>query len=95
MEDTSEIIIVEKASILRYIFECCWQVFLPFPSNLETGKLDLILTDKSLRKLYLNLVNDFYLTNKIYDFKELDWLLNKHISLTNVIWSLSLKVTSY
>ena len=83
MENTSEIIIFEKVSILRYIFESCRQVFLPFLSNLEIGKLDLILSDISLRKLYFNLVSDFYLTNKIYDYKELDWILNKNLSLTN------------
>ena len=83
MESTGEITIVNKASVLRYIFESCWEVFLPYLSNLEIGKLDLILSDISLRKLYFSLVYHFYLTNRIYDFKELDWILNKHISLTN------------
>ena len=69
-------------SILRFIFESYWEIFLPFLSNLEIGKLDLILTDVSLRKLYFSLVNSFYMKNTIYDYKELDWILNKNISLT-------------
>ena len=72
----------ESPSILSFIFESVWAVFLPFLSNLETGKLDLVLTNKSLRKLYFHLVDEFYLTNKIYDYKELDWILNKNFSLT-------------
>ena len=44
--------------------------------------LDLILTDVGLRKLYFSLVHELYFTNKIYDFKELDWILYYNISLT-------------
>ena len=82
MESTSQIIIDSDFSILRYIFQSCWHVFLPYLSNLEIGKFDLILTDVSLRRLYFSLVDEFYLSNKIYDFKELDWILNNNISLT-------------
>ena len=82
MESYNETASTNKLSIFRYLFQSCWDVFLPYLSNLEIGKLDLILTDISLRKLYFSLVNEFYLTNKIYDFKELDWILNKHVSLT-------------
>ena len=81
MESTSQVVIDSDFSILRYIFQSCWHVFLPFLSNLEIGKFDLILTDVSLRKLYFGLVDEFYLSNKIYDYKELDWVLNNHISL--------------
>ena len=82
MENTSNITSNTKPSILRFIFESCWDVFLPFLSNLEIGKFDLIITDVSLRKLYFTIVNEFYLNNKIYDYKELDWILNNNISLT-------------
>ena len=82
MENISQIISNKSPSVFRYIFEICWDVFLSFLSNFEIGKLDLILSDKSLRKLYFPLVDEFYLTNKIYDYKELDWLLNKNVSLT-------------
>ena len=82
MASTSQIASNTKPSILRYIFQSCWDVFLPYLSNLEIGKLDLIITDISLRKFYDCLVDEFYFTNKIYDYKELDWILNKHISLT-------------
>ena len=71
-----------KSSLLRFIFESVWDVFLPYLSNLEIGKLDLILTDKSLRKLYFSFVNEFYLTNQIYGYKELDWILAKKVALT-------------
>ena len=82
MESTSLITSNTKSSILRFVFESCWDVFLTFLSNLEIAKLDLILTDLPLRKLFFCLVNDFYLINKIYDYKELDWILNNNISLS-------------
>ena len=82
MENTSLITIDDKSSILKFIFETCWNIFLPYLTNLEIGKLDLILTDVLLRKLYFSMANDFYTNNKIYDYKELDWILTKHITLT-------------
>ena len=80
-----------KSSILRYIFQSCWDVFLPYLSNLEIGKLDLIITDVSLRKLYLGLVEEFYLNNKIFDYTELDWLLTRNVSLTKCHLEFSFK----
>ena len=82
MESTYHTLPNAKESILRFIFQSCWDVFLPYLSNVEIGKLDLIITDVSLRKLYFSFVKEFYLTNKIYDYKELDWILTKNISLT-------------
>ena len=80
-----------KPSIIRFIFESVWNVFLPYLSNLEIGKLDLILTDVSLRKLYFSLVNEFYLKNKVYNFKEIDWILKKNIALTKCHLDFKLK----
>ena len=89
MENTNQISFTKP--ILSFIFQSCWDIFLPFLSNLEIGKLDLILTDLTLRKLYFSLVNEFYLTNKIYDYKELDWVLNKNISLSKCHCEFSFK----
>ena len=94
MENTNQISF-SKPSILRYIFQSCWDVFLPYLSNLEIGKLDLIITDVTLRKLYFTLVNEFYLGNKIYDYKELDWILIKNISLTKCHLEFSFKGVLY
>ena len=91
MENTSQVPSKKCQSIFRFIFESCWDVFLPYLSNLEIGKFDLILTDVSLRKLYFSLVNEFYLNNKIYDYKELDWILKKNISLTKCHLEFSFK----
>ena len=91
MENTSQISSNTKPSIFRYIFQSCWDIFLPFLSNLEIGKLDLIITDVTSRKLYFTLVNEFYLINKIYDYKELDWILIKNISLTKCHLGFSFK----
>ena len=82
MESAGQITSNKSPSILKYLFESCWDVFLPNLSNLEISKLDLIITDIPLRKLYFSLVDQFYLTNKIYDYKEFDWILSKNISLT-------------
>ena len=91
MESTNQITSNTKPSIFRYIFQSCWDIFLPFLSNLEIGKLDLIITDVTSRKLYFTLVNEFYLINKIYDYKELDWILIKNISLTKCHLGFSFK----
>ena len=80
-----------KQSIFRFIFESVWDVFIPFLSNLEIGKFDLILTDVSLRKLYFCLVNEFYVKNKVYNYKELDWILTKNIALTKCHLDFKLK----
>ena len=82
MENTAQVPSNSKPSIIRFIFESVWDIFLPFLSNLEIGKFDVILTDISLRKLYFSLVNSFYMINKVYDYKELDWILTKNIALT-------------
>ena len=91
MENSSLVTIYDSSSVLKFIFESCRQVLLPYLSNLEIGKLDLISTDVSLRKLYFSLVNEFYLNNKIYDYKELDWILTKNISLTKCHLEFKLK----
>ena len=91
MENTNHLTSSSKISILRYIFQSCWDIFLPFLSNLEIGKLDLIITDVTSRKLYFTLVNEFYLINKVYDYKELDWILIKNISLTKCHLDFSFK----
>ena len=82
MEISHQVAPSKLQSILSFIFQSCWNIFLPFLSNLEVGKLDLIITDISLRKLYFSLVHEFYLNNKICDYNELDWILTKNILLT-------------
>ena len=95
MESISLISPNNKSSIFRFIFQSCWDIFLPYLSNLEIGKFDLIITDVTSRKLYFTLVNEFYLSNKIYDYKELDWILIKNISLTKCHLEFSFKGTTH
>ena len=94
MENTNIITSNIKPSILSFIFQSCWDVLLPYLSNLEIGKLDLVLTDISLRNIYFSLINEFYSTNNIYDFKELDWIISKHVSLTKCQLEFPLKGTT-
>ena len=56
-----------------------WKLFYPYLSNRDIGKLDSALTEISLRKMFLTKVSDFYLVNKIYSKKELDWILTRNI----------------
>lgn len=71
-----------KPSALDFAVRNCWELFYPYLSNQDIGKLDNVLTDKSLRNIYLSKVKDFYLVNKIFSRKELEWILARHISLT-------------
>ena len=59
-----------------------WKLFYPYLSNRDIGKLDSALTEISLRKMFLTKVSDFYLVNKIYSKKELDWILTR-----NILWT--------
>ena len=60
----------------------CWVDFFSYLSNQEIVKLDLALTDISLRKVFFNELSAFYLANKIYSLKELAWILARNIKLT-------------
>ena len=73
---------IAKPSALDFLLRNCWELFFPYLSNQEIGKIDLVLTDIKLRRIYLNKVSDFYLTNKIYSFKELQWIFARNMSLT-------------
>lgn len=71
-----------EPSALGFMLETCSDMFFSYLSNKEIGKLDNVLTDVSLRNIYLSKVKDFYVVNKIYTRMELEWILARHISLT-------------
>ena len=71
-----------EPSALSFILQTCWKLFFPYLSNVEIGRLDSALSDRNLRKLYLDQVSDFYLTNPIYARAELDWIILRNIPLT-------------
>ena len=78
----SDNLVTPKLSALDFLLRNCWELFYPYLSNIEMGKLDSALTNFSLRKVYLSKAKDFYVVNKIYAKGELEWILARHISLT-------------
>ena len=80
--ELTDTLITPKPTALSFMLQTCWNLFFPYLSNLEIGRLDSALTDRSLRILYLDQVNDFYLVNKIYSEEEFEWILLRNIALT-------------
>ena len=60
----------------------CWDLFYPYLSNEDIGKIDSVLTEKNLRELYFKQASKFYLTNSIYSVVELEWIIMRGIGLT-------------
>ena len=73
---------IAKPSALNFLLRNCWELFVPYLSNQEIGKIDSSIIDIKLRKLFFIKVSDFYLVNKIYSLKELKWILKRNITLT-------------
>ena len=73
---------VKSHQVLTALFESCWDIFYPYLLNEDIGKLDSALTEKSLRKVYINRVSKFYLVNNIYSPSELEWVIKRGIDLT-------------
>ena len=68
--------------VLFLLLETCWDLFYPYLSKENIGKIDIALTEKSLRGLYFNQVSKFYLINRISSVEELEWIMKRGISLT-------------
>lgn len=77
----SNVVNTAKSSALDYILRNCWEDFFSYLSNQEIGKLDSAFTEVPLREVFLDKVSDFYLANKIYSHKELEWILARNVPL--------------
>ena len=86
METSGDQIVLENMHKRRQVFDSLfgpwWEHLFPYLSNKEIGKLELILTEKSLRNLYLNIIKSFYLVNTINSPSELGWIMKREIELT-------------
>ena len=72
----------KKKLVFMILLGSCWDLFYPYLMNENIGQIDSALTEKCLRKLYLNQVSKFYLTNSILLEDELKWIIKRGISLT-------------
>ena len=87
MADLVELELVESykykcQQVFTLLLESFWDIFYPYLSNDDIGKIDSALTDKSLREIYIKQVSKFYLTNSIRSSSELEWIVDRKISLT-------------
>ena len=72
----------KSRQVLFLLLEACWDLFYPYLLKENIGKVDIALTEKSLRKLYFNQVSKFYLFHGISSVEELEWIMKRGISLT-------------
>ena len=76
METSGDQVVLENMNKGRQVFDSLfgpwWEHLYPYLSNNEIGKLELILAEKSLQNLYLNIINSFYLANTINSPCELE-----------------------
>lgn len=86
MEDQNIDVIVrpedKSRQVLQLLMEPCWDLFYCCLSNEDIGRIDSALTEKGLRKLYLDKVGEFYIENNILSAAELKWIMKRDISLT-------------
>ena len=68
--------------VLKLLLQFCCDIFFPYLTNRELGHLDSIITDLSLRKLYLQQAGRFYLTNKFQTLSELNWVMKRELIIT-------------
>ena len=76
----------DRESLLGFIFQSnsslCHEFFLPYLRNQDLSKLDTSLTDKVIRNLYFTQIGHFYNTNEVGSISELNWIVNRNISIT-------------
>ena len=53
--------VCKNRQVLFLLLETCWDLFYPYLSKENIGKIDIAWTEKSLRGLYFNQVSKFYL----------------------------------
>ena len=86
MESSGDQVISDNINKSRQVFDSLfgpwWEHLYPYLSNKEIGKLELILAEKSLRNLHINIINCFYLVNTINSPSELEWIMKREIELT-------------
>ena len=75
-------VINKSQQVLLLLLEACWDLFFPYLSQQDIGKLDTALTDKSLRKMYFTRLNKFCDTYSIDSPIELEWVMKRGIDLT-------------
>ena len=79
MTDINESLLKSRL-VFTLLLESCWDLFYPYFSNNDIGRIDSALTEKSLRELYIKRVSKFY--SNIYSVGELEWILKRGINLT-------------
>ena len=73
--------VLKSRQVFIVLLESCWDIFYPYLSNEDIGKIDSALTDKSLKGIYIKQVSKFYLSNKIKSIDELEWIMKRGLYL--------------
>ena len=68
--------------VIKLLLLSCSDLFFPFLTNRELALLDRIITDISLRKLFFQQADQFYLKNKFKSLDELNWVMKRGFVIT-------------
>ena len=69
-------------SALLWLLESFLEPLFPYLSINDICKLDIAVTEKSLREVYFSRLDKFYTTHSIYSAHELEWILKRGVKLT-------------
>lgn len=71
-----------SCKVFKLLLQSCSDLFFPFLTNRELALLDRIITDISLRKLFFQQADQFYLKNKFKSLNELTWVMKRGFVIT-------------
>ena len=76
----------EKKSniVLTLLLQSFKDIFFPYLTNRDLGKLDMAINDVNLRHIFTNEIRLFYSSNNIESLDELMWIVKRKVPLSNV-----------
>ena len=79
-QSNEEVVRVSQSALL-WLLESFWELLFPYLSLNDICKLDIAVTEKSLREVYFSRLGTFYTTHSIYSANELEWILKRGVKL--------------
>ena len=78
---SNEEVVQFSQSALLWLLESFWEPLFPYLCFNDICKLDIAVTEKSLREVYFSRLGKFYTTHSIYSANELEWILKRGVKL--------------
>ena len=74
--------------VLKLLLQPLGDLFFPYLTNRDLGKLDSAISDTALRKFYFKEAGTFYSINFIESIDEFAWIIKRRIPLSRLTLSL-------